>query len=182
MGVNDRRRFRAFACFIQMTYPHVRTVADVAGGCGNVSYHLCDLGYDATIIDDRDARLPSWMHRELRKQSVKQGRLIEIPRIVKRVQEVDLRPFDLIVGLHPDEATEHVVREALKHDKDFAIVPCCVFPSDGVKRSKEDWCAYLISLSPDIITTRLPIEGSNRVLYRCSQAVKGFSNGVEPMK
>lgn len=172
MGVNDRRRFRAFACFIHKMYPQVRTVADVAGGRGNVSYFLRDLGYDATVIDDRVTRLPSWMHREMRKESVKQGRLMEIPRIVKRVQDVDLRPFDLIVGLHPDEATEHVVREALEHGKDFAIVPCCVFPSDGIKRSKEDWCTYLMSLSADIITTSLPIEGSNRVLYRCSQAAK----------
>lgn len=176
MGVNDKRRFRAFADFIHKTYPHVHTVADVAGGHGNVSYYLHELGYDATVIYDRDTHLPRRMHRALRKQSVKQGRLIEIPRVVSKVQHVDLRPFDLIVGLHPDEATEHAVRAAIKHDKDFAIVPCCVFPIDGVKRSREDWREYLISLSSDISTARLPIEGANIVVYRCRHT------GAEPNK
>lgn len=167
MGVHDRRRFRAFADFIHKTYPHVKTIADVAGGHGNMAYYLHELGYDATIIDSRDAHLPRRMHRALRKQSVKQGRLIEIPKVVSKVQDIDLRPFELIVGLHPDDATEHAVRAAIRHGKDFAIVPCCVFPIDGVKRSRKNWREYLISLSPDISTARLPIEGDNTVVYRC---------------
>ena len=35
----------------------------------------------------------------------------------------------VIVGLHPDEATEYIVDLALCHRKPFAVVPCCVFPS-----------------------------------------------------
>ena len=35
----------------------------------------------------------------------------------------------VIVGLHPDEATEYIVDLALCHCKPFAVVPCCVFPS-----------------------------------------------------
>ncbi len=166
MGVNDRRRFRAFADFIRRTFPDVETIADVAGGRGALSYHLHELGYDATIIDSRDTHLPQRMHRALRKQSVKQGRLIEIPRIVRTLQDVDLRPFDLIVGLHPDEATEHALRAAIELGRDFAIVPCCVFPIDGAKRSKGGWREYLTSLSTDITTARLPIDGANVVLYR----------------
>ena len=166
MGVNDRRRFRAFANFIHKTYPNARKIADVAGGHGNLSYYLCELGYDATIIDSRDAHLRRWIHRILRKRSIKQGTLVKIPRVISKVQDVDLRPFDLIVALHPDEATEHAVYAAIKHDKDFAIVPCCVFPIDGIKRSERDWCEHLASLSTDIMKTRLPIYGANIVLYR----------------
>ncbi len=170
MGVNDRRRFRAFANFIHDTYPDVKTIADVAGGHGNVAYYLYEFGYDATIIDCRETRLPGKMHRALRKLSVKRRKLVEIPRLVERVQDVDLRRFDLIVGLHPDDATEHALRTALKYDKDFAIVPCCVFPIDGVKRSTADWLEYLASISPDIMRATLPIEGANVVLYRCGHA------------
>lgn len=166
MGVHDGRRGRVFAEFIHKTYPHVHRIADVAGGRGSVSFHLYQLGYAATIIDERDAQLPGRLQRVLRKQSVEQGRIVEIPRVVKKVQDVDLRSYDLIVALHPDEATEHVVRAGIEHGKDFAVVPCCVFPMDGVKRSREAWREYLISLSPDIMTARLPIDGANVVLYR----------------
>jgi hypothetical protein len=33
-----------------------------------------------------------------------------------------------LVGLHPDEATEHIVDIALARGKPFAVVPCCVMP------------------------------------------------------
>ena len=168
MGVHDKRRFRAFAEFIRTTYPQIGKVADVAGGHGNLSFFLRELGYDATIIDSREIHLPRWMKRILRKESVKQGRLVEIPRAVGNVEDLDLQAFDLLVGLHPDEATEYILRTAIKYDKDFAIVPCCVFPIDRVKRSKEKWFEYLISFSKDIVTAALPIKGDNIVLYRCS--------------
>lgn len=166
MSANDKRRFRAFAEFIQRTYPDARTIADVAGGRGTLSYFLRELGYESTIIDSRDARMPRFMRRSLRKQSMKLGRLVEVPRVVGTVQEVDLRGFDLIVALHPDEATEHAVRSAIALGKDFAVVPCCSFPIDGVRRSTENWREYLASLSPDIVTTTLPVDGANTLLYR----------------
>lgn len=34
----------------------------------------------------------------------------------------------LVIGLHPDEATEHIVDYALEAGVPFAVVPCCVFP------------------------------------------------------
>lgn len=36
--------------------------------------------------------------------------------------------ISLIVGLHPDQATERIVQFGLKHKKNFAVLPCCVFP------------------------------------------------------
>jgi hypothetical protein len=108
------------------------------------------------------------MHKELRRKSADQGRLIQIPRLVQRVQDTDLRAFDLIVALHPDEATEPAVRSAVEFDKDFAVVPCCVFPIDGLKRSVEEWHEYLTSFSPDIVSTELPVNGANTILYRCN--------------
>jgi hypothetical protein len=32
----------------------------------------------------------------------------------------------LLVGMHPDEATEIIIDTALKFNKPFAVVPCCV--------------------------------------------------------
>ena len=35
----------------------------------------------------------------------------------------------VIVGLHADASTEAIVDVALKYNKSFAVVPCCVFPN-----------------------------------------------------
>jgi hypothetical protein len=40
----------------------------------------------------------------------------------------------IIIGLHPDQATEPIVRAALKAGKPFAIIPCCVFGRDNPHR------------------------------------------------
>jgi hypothetical protein len=44
----------------------------------------------------------------------------------------------LIVGMHPDQATEEIVIQALKADIPFAIVPCCVYPSLFPNRKLKD--------------------------------------------
>ncbi|KAG0243665.1 hypothetical protein B0O80DRAFT_494507 [Mortierella sp. GBAus27b] len=40
----------------------------------------------------------------------------------------------ILVGLHPDQATEPIVNAALKTGKPFAIIPCCVFGRDNPHR------------------------------------------------
>ena|SRR5947209_12733827 len=162
--MGDRRRFREFAAFIDRTFPTALTVADVAGGCGELAFRLHELGKRTVIIDPRDATFPRWVHRTLRKRAVRTGTLPRLERVPKDIEQVDLRGFDLIVALHPDEATEPALRAAVRHDVDFAIVPCCVFPLDGVKRSKREWLDYLMSLAPDIRTAELPIAGDNVIL------------------
>lgn len=39
-----------------------------------------------------------------------------------------------VIGLHPDQATEPIVDFALKNNKPFAVVPCCVFPNQYPNR------------------------------------------------
>ena len=40
----------------------------------------------------------------------------------------------VLVGLHSDASTEAIVDVALKYNKSFAVVPCCVFPNLFKKR------------------------------------------------
>ncbi|KAG0374598.1 hypothetical protein BGX24_010184, partial [Mortierella sp. AD032] len=40
----------------------------------------------------------------------------------------------IMIGLHPDQATEPIVRAAIKAGKPFAIIPCCVFGRDNPHR------------------------------------------------
>jgi hypothetical protein len=164
--MGDKRRFWAFADFVRRTFPEATTVADVAGGRGILAFRLYELGMQPVIIDPRDATFPRWIHRTLRKRAIRTGKRITIGRVQKRVQDVDLGAFDLVVALHPDEATEPALRAALSSGVDFAIVPCCVFPLDGIKRSRQAWVSYLASLAPGIQTTKLAISGANVVLWR----------------
>ncbi|KAF9586698.1 hypothetical protein BGW38_008621 [Lunasporangiospora selenospora] len=40
----------------------------------------------------------------------------------------------ILIGLHPDQATEPIVRAALESQKPFAVIPCCVFGSENLHR------------------------------------------------
>jgi len=82
----------------------------------------------------------------------------------------------VLVGLHPDQATEAVVDAALRLGKPMAVVPCCVFagmfphrrlggdPGRPV-RTYADLCEYLAAKHPAIETHHLPCEGRNKVLF-----------------
>lgn len=46
----------------------------------------------------------------------------------ENLQGSQLRASSLVIGMHPDQATDAVVDFAVEHRKSFAVVPCCVFP------------------------------------------------------
>ncbi|RUS21368.1 hypothetical protein BC937DRAFT_92897 [Endogone sp. FLAS-F59071] len=67
-----------------------------------------------------------------------------------------LRTCSILIGLHPDAATDSIVDHALAHHKPFAVIPCCVFKRAGERRRQwieenvdrevatyEDLCEYL---------------------------------------
>ncbi|ORX44335.1 hypothetical protein BCR36DRAFT_359825 [Piromyces finnis] len=94
----------------------------------------------------------------------------------------------ILIGLHPDQATEIIVDLALKLKKPFAIIPCCVFANDFPHRklkrkrsenaengndyeeilvsSYEQFVEYLCEKDKDIQKTFLPFEGKNLLLYK----------------
>ena len=76
----------------------------------------------------------------------------------------------IIVGMHPDQATEHIVDVALTNNLSFAIVPCCVFPVGASVQDKtmsfDAWCKYLCDKADDIKSDFLNFTGANRVIYR----------------
>lgn len=180
--MGDSRRFEVFARFLRSTFPTATTVADVAGGHGELAFWLAELGLRPTIIAPRPATFPRWIHRTLRKRAVRGGpgcQPASIERLRARVEDVDLRGFDLVAALHPDAATEPAIRTAVAQGVDFAAVPCCVFPLDGIRRSREAWVDYLASLADGVRMSALPIEGANIVLWWRVQS-RG-TTGKEPV-
>jgi len=45
---------------------------------------------------------------------------------------------NIFVGLHPDQATDAIVDEALVQKAPFAVIPCCVFPQIFTSRRQAD--------------------------------------------
>lgn len=108
----DPERFEVLAEFIHERYGgSVRYIADVAGGRGM----LCRIlrkryNYECEVVDPR-----GWTLRGV------PSRAVELDP-----SEADY--FDLIVGLHPDEATRSVAGAALV--RPAVLVPCCNFWSE----------------------------------------------------
>eukprot|EP00741_Cyanophora_paradoxa_P019615 tig00021135_g18934.t1 len=87
-----------------------------------------------------------------------------------------LRSCSAVVGLHPDQATDPIVKVALRLGVPFAVVPCCVFPSLFTERRRPGGepvityphlVEYLKALAgPSAQETFLPFQGRNRVIWR----------------
>ncbi|KAG9071300.1 hypothetical protein KI688_005511 [Linnemannia hyalina] len=96
----------------------------------------------------------------------------------------------ILIGMHPDQATEPIVTMALKHNKPFAVVPCCVFAHEnpdrrlidgGEVKTTLDFIQYLTekdtfmhesgggggpSQFEPVSRQFLPFDGMNIVLFR----------------
>ena len=102
-------RFEVLAAFIADYFGQsIEYIADVAGGQGMLSRVLNKrYNYRSEVIDPREFGLKG---------------------VERRVAEYDASMagyYDLVVGLHPDEATRPVAASALV--RPVIIVPCCNF-------------------------------------------------------
>ncbi len=64
-------------------------------------------------------------------------------------QNTPIWDYDLIIGLEPCDATEHIIRSCLKREKEFIVVLCGTPHKrlDGKKsRSIEEWREYLVNI------------------------------------
>lgn len=125
----DENRFQVLAEFIYETFgKKIKYIADVAGGQGSLTRILNKkYNYVSEVIDPRHYTVKGISHRESEYNS-------------------DMASFyDLIVGLHPDEATKEVVKSAFI--KPTIIIPCCNHWDEerklGSKAIAEDIKLYL---------------------------------------
>ena len=130
-------RWQSFAKYIGKEFPkeQYKRVLDV--GCGplaDLSLVLTNMGYETTGIDPR-------VHEK--------GRIKLIRRAFDYLK-TDVSNFDLIVGLEPCDATEHIVRSSLKNNVPSAI-SLCAAPHNGIDGrsfgTTNEWYDFLLSLS-----------------------------------
>ena len=152
-------------------------VLDIAGGRGDLAFELARRGLTCATVDPRPPKLKRWQVK-FRKKHPK----VKVPEHYQDyfsssfLSSLSIPPssVSLVVGLHPDEATEPLVSAALELGIDFCVIPCCVFSGDfphrrmedgGGVSSYEDFCKYLGQKDPRIQEEDLQFEGKNKVLY-----------------
>lgn len=104
----DPARFETIAGFIKKTFGNnVKYIADVAGGQGMLSRLLNKLGYEAEVVDPRGWTMVGVNSRQ--------------DEFLSEMADY----YDLIVGLHPDQAIRPVVESAKV--RPVLVIPCCNF-------------------------------------------------------
>ena len=147
----DESRFEILAAFVHEHYgKSVKYIADVAGGQGMLSRLLNKkYNYVSEVIDPRS---------------------YGIKGVDRRVSEYtsDMAPYyDLIIGLHPDEATRPVVESAFH--RPIIIVPCCNHWDKtrklGSKAIAEDIALFFKQNGIAYKIEELPMKYPNIVVY-----------------
>jgi hypothetical protein len=102
----DSARFEVVADYVT-AHIKAKFVADVAGGQGMLSRLLNKRGYEAEVIDPRGWTMVGVASRQVE-------------------YSADMADYyDLVIGLHPDEALRPVVESA--KIRPVLVVPCCNF-------------------------------------------------------
>jgi len=185
-----------------------RHILDVAGGKGEVSARLCMChSQQVVMVDPRPAdivhcfetlvlpKIPNKWQARLEEQRSKNPNFVpeivhsrfrqlvttlDDHRITESIElQAAIQEASLMLGLHADGATEAIVDVALKYQKPFVVVPCCVFPNlfrdrrvmdtDSQEmvpvRSHEQFCQYLLAKDPRFRLETLPFEGRNIAIW-----------------
>jgi hypothetical protein len=184
LGTEDKgQRAKVFCDWIIDTWGEAALntglILDIAGGRGDLAFELATRrGLHCAVVDPRPAKLKKWQVKYQKKNPQ--------ANIAKYYQDYFNSSFlsshsippssvQLVVGLHPDEATEPLVAEALSLGLDFCVIPCCVFSSsfpdrrlkDGSSPSSyEQFCEYLKEKDDGIQEVDLQFGGKNKVLFR----------------
>lgn len=154
--MGDERRNEKFAIFISKQFPKAKKVLVVADGKGILARKLANKGLGVVVVENKP-RFEGRIHPSI---SYKKGWFTRDTPIPSEV--------DIIVGMHPDEATAEIVLAAERNKKHWAIVPCCVkgIEANGISGYRE-WIAKLKKLCVYRCKEyMLGIQGKNLVLYR----------------
>lgn len=154
--MGDVQRFDLLANLIDLHFPDRNArIADIAGGKGQLQAALRARGYRNILSIDK-------------RPSYARG------RSMYRYGWFDWRTteaFDVVVGMHPDEGTDHIVKYGRTHGVPWIVCPCCVRPSaapygDGANDYWR-WLAHLRVLgggAANVRTLSLPMDGRRIVL------------------
>jgi len=130
--MGDSRRFDLFTKeIVQVLKPEMK-IADVAGGKGYLRLSLSEHSFK---------NVETWDKRYKKVAGNQKFSYFDY--------ETAPSDFDAVIGMHPDEGTDHLIMYAAKHRVPAIICPCCVKPSARAfwgRRKYNDWTKHLIAL------------------------------------
>lgn len=152
--MGDSRRFNEFAKRIARNLKHDVEIADVAGGKGYLRLALADYGLK---------NVETWDKRHKRISGRQRYSYFDY----KSAPET----FGAVVGMHPDEGTDHIISYAAKYRVPAFVCPCCVKPSAhafwGANKYNQ-WLKHLIKIGEtgrmEVVHTAMPFNGRNDFL------------------
>ncbi|KAG7368329.1 hypothetical protein IV203_031072 [Nitzschia inconspicua] len=159
-------------------------VLDVAGGKGELCQALLDLGVPNATLLDPDPRCKI---DQVKFQVIAKSLLGDASDLTSSEDERISRLVTtcaMIVGMHPDGATEAIIDTSLRLGVPFAILPCCfsqkLFPERKENEMNKDYrdvnhyksytifCQHLLNMAPvgmRFEVENLPFQGRNKVIY-----------------
>lgn len=160
--MGDKNRFKIFSELIAGRFDRQNKIADIAGGKGYLQIELRKNGFQDVATYDLQL-------------NTKRREVIEYHCYL--FEEKMAANYDVLVGLHPDKATDLIISSAAKNKKSFAVIPCCVMANiipfvRGKKiphKSKfELWDEHLIQyaqkLNFKVEVQKLPFSGRNTAI------------------
>ncbi len=152
--VNAPSRHEEYASYLNKKFSPIKfkRVLDVGSGrtC-KLSAILSSLGYQMRAIDP-NIRISQ---DEAKKAGIKfaDKSLFLCDEFAKNGRGTNILNYDLIVGLEPCDATEHIIRQSLKYDKPFDILLCGSPHKALTGETFENymaWFEYLSKISSEI--------------------------------
>ncbi|MBP3581154.1 MAG: hypothetical protein J6J33_00190 [Clostridia bacterium] len=155
---NRKPREEIFASHITQKYKNIqfRKILDVgAGRMCKLSNVLTKYGYKMYAIDPNIRLSP----QEASKQKISSisKKLFLCDDFAPGGKGTNVQNYDLIVGLEPCDATEHIIRQAIKYNKPFEVLLCAAeHPAlDGTTfKSYLEWYEHLKSISTEVKITQ----------------------------
>lgn len=153
--MGDPRRFQVMADAVEERWPDRQLrIADVAAGKGYLRAALYERGYRNVVCFDKR---PNRAHRKHYRY--------QFFGVHNRAE------FDLVLGMHPDEATDVIMAWGIQHRVPFMVVPCCIRPKAWAfwgQHTYPEWVDHLHHRAEregaQIDAGELRINGANRYL------------------
>ena len=108
--IKSKNRFEEICDYIILKYGNtIHNIIDAAGGRGNLTIMLNNLGYNTTLVDIKHLRR-------------------EVECIEKEYIHTMAKDKDLVVSIFPDSALKEVLK-SIKY-ADVLVLPCCNYLND----------------------------------------------------
>lgn len=152
--INNGSRHNQFAKYINSKYAPNTTpnILDVgAGRMCHLSHRLSRSGYNMTAIDPKIRLTDS--EAQAMNLKIERNNFYCDEYAPQNTSGTPINDYDLLVGLEPCDATEHIIRQGLKYNKPFEVLLCYTAHkklTGGMPQSPEAWYKYLRNISSEI--------------------------------